>query len=56
MGVCNAWQTTDVFKKAEPQKVLETKMRSYIRHFEAIIIGHNEQQTIADVLGDTRLF
>lgn len=38
------------------QKVLETKMRSYIRHFEAIIIGHNEQQTVADVLGDTRLF
>lgn len=26
------------------------------RHFEAIIIDHNEQQTVADVLGDTRLF
>lgn len=56
MGVCNAWQTRDIFKKAGPQKVLETKMRSYIRHFEAIIIDHNEQQTVADVLGDTRLF
>lgn len=45
-----------MLKEAGPGKVLKTKMRSYIRLFETIILDHNEQQTVADVLGDTGLF
>lgn len=36
-----------IFKEARPGRVSETRMRNYIRYFETIIFGHNEQQTVA---------